>query len=158
MSRFSQKFRSQHSRSQPGAATAQVQAVESAYVALMRSQRWLVGMLIACAIVGFKLHGPLGVLGNRIYLPAILATSLLTLAFTLRNRLVLPSLNGLRASPRDAMLLRRWSRNTLMVQLLCTAVGLTGFALQLLGAPTSLALTLYAIAFAYLFMLRPLRP
>jgi hypothetical protein len=115
-------------------------------------------MLIACAILGLKLHGPPGGLGNRIYLPAILATSLLTLAFTLRSRLVLPSLNELRANPRDAVLLRRWSRNTLVVQLLCTAVGLTGFGLQLLGAPTSLAVALYAIAFAYLFMLRPVRP
>ena len=153
MSRFSQK-----DRAQPGAAAAQVQAVEAAYVALMRAQRWLVGMLVACAMIGLKLHGPPGVLGNRIYLPAILATSLLTLAFTLRGRLVLPSLAELRGNPRDPALLRRWSRNTLIVQLLCTAVGLTGFALQLLGAATSLALTLYAIAFAYLFMLRPVRP
>ena len=154
MSRFSQKF-----RSEPGAAAAQVQAVEAAYHALMRTQRSFVAVLLACAILGFKLlHGPPNLLGQRIYFPAIFAASLLTLAFTLRGRLVLPSLQELRANPRDPSLLRRWGRNTLIVQLLCIAVGWTAFALQLLGAPNSLALTLYAIAFAYLFMLRPVRP
>jgi disulfide bond formation protein DsbB len=154
MSRFAQKH-----RSQPGAAAAQFPAVESAYTALMRAQRWFVGMLIACAILGFTvLHGPPRLLGRRIFLPAIFASSLMALAFTLRNSLVLPSLGELRANPRDEGTLRRWSRNTLIVQFLCSAVGLTGFSLQLLGAPVFLALTMYVIAFAYLILLRPVRP
>ena len=33
-----------------------------------------------------------------------------------------------------------------------------GFAMQLLGAATSIALTLYVIAIAYLFLLRPAKP
>jgi hypothetical protein len=154
MSRFAEKH-----RSHPGAAASQYPAVESAYTALMRAQRWFVGMLIACAILGLTvLHGPPVLLGRRTFLPAIFATSLMALAFTLRNRLVLPSLAELRANPRDAAALRRWSRNNLIMQFLCSGVGLTGFALQLLGAPMFLALTLYVIAFTYLVLLRPVRP
>ena len=154
MSRFAEKY-----RSQPGEAAAQYPAVQSAYDALMRSQRWFVGMLVACAMLGLTvLHGPRVLLGRRTFLPAIFATSLMALAYTLRGQLVLPSLAELRANPRDSGALRRWSRNTLIVQFLCSAVGLTGFALQLLGAPMFLALTLYVIAFAYLILLRPMRP
>jgi disulfide bond formation protein DsbB len=154
MSRFSE-----NSQSQPGLATANVQAVESAYLALQRTQRALVGMLIACAILGTAvLHGTSGALGNRIYLPVILATSLLTFAYSIRNGMVLPALAELRRNPRDPKLLQRWSRNNLIVQALCAAVGLTGFGLQLFGAATPLALTMYVIAAAYLFLLRPTRP
>lgn len=154
MSRFAQKY-----RSQPGAAAGQYPAIESAYVALMRALRWFVGMLIAGAILGQTvLHGPRVLLGRRTFLPAIFASSLMALAYTLRNRLVLPSLAELRANPRDTAALRRWSRNNLIVQFLCSAVGLTGFALQLLGAPIFLALTLYVIALIYLVLLRPERP
>jgi hypothetical protein len=71
---------------------------------------------------------------------------------------VLPSLAELRRNPRDAQALSRWSRNTLIVQSLCAAVGLIGFALQLLGASTVIPFTLYAIAVAYLFLLRPIKP
>ena len=154
MSRFSQK-----SQSQPGMVAANVQAVESTYLALQRTQRALVGMTIACAILGTAvLRGLHGALGNRIYLPVIVATSLLTFAYTLRNAMVLPALAELRRNPRDPKLLQRWSRNNLIVQALCAAVGLTGFALQLFGAATPIALTLYAIAIGYLFLLRPARP
>ncbi len=69
--------------------------------------------------------------------------------------MVLPSLAELRRNPRDPKLLKRWSRNNLIMQSLCAAVGLLGFAMQLLGAATPIALTLYAIAIAYLFLLRP---
>jgi hypothetical protein len=153
MSRFSRK-----SQTQPGMATVQVQAVESAYLALQRTQRALVGMLLVCAILGMKMQAPPGTLGNRIYLPVILATSLLTFAYTIRNSMVLPALAELRRNPRDPKLLKRWSRNNLIVQAMCAAVGLTGFALQLLGAATPIALTLYAIAVGYLFLLRPVKP
>ena len=154
MSRFAQKY-----RTAAGAAASNVQAVEAAYQALTRSQRWLIAMLLTCAILGFKLlHGPPGALGSRIYLPVIFAASLLTLAFSPRSQLVLPALAELRRNPRDPKLLRRWSRNNLIVQALCTAVGLTGFALQLFGAPTAIALALYAIAVTYLFLLRPTKP
>jgi hypothetical protein len=140
-------------------ATAHIQAVESTYLALQRAQRGLVAMMLACAILGATvLHVPSGTLGNRIYLPVIFATSLLTFAYTIRNSMVLPSLGELRRNPRDPKLLQRWSRNNLIVQALCAAVGLTGFALQLFGAATPIALTLYAIAVAYLFLLRPTRP
>jgi hypothetical protein len=124
MSRFSQK-----ARTQPGMATIHVQAVEAAYRGLQRSQRALVAMLVVCAVLGMKMQGPPGTLGNRIFLPVILATSLLTLAYTLRNSLVLVALADLRRNPRDPKLLRRWSRHNLLVQALCAAVGLTGFAL-----------------------------
>ena len=125
----------------------------------MRAQRWFVGMLIACALLGVTvLHGPRVLLGRRTFLPAIFATSLMALAYTLRNQLVMPSLAELRSNPRDTGALRRWSRNCIIVQVLCSAVGLTGFALQLLGAHMFLALTMYVIAFAYLFLLRPIRP
>jgi hypothetical protein len=103
-------------------------------------------------------QGRPGMLGTRMYLPIILSTSLLTFAYTIRNAMVLPSLSELRRNPRDPQLLRRWSRNNLIVQSLCAAVGLTGFAMQLLGAATSLALVLYLIAISYLFLLRPLKP
>ena len=72
--------------------------------------------------------------------------------------MVLPALAELRRNPRDPKLLKRWSRNNLIVQSLCAAVGLMGFAMQLLGAATPIALTLYAIAVGYLFLLRPAQP
>jgi hypothetical protein len=72
--------------------------------------------------------------------------------------MVLPALAELRRDPRNAQLLGRWSRNNLIVLALCGAVGLMGFAMQLLGAATSIAFTLYIIAIAYLFLLRPAKP
>jgi hypothetical protein len=154
MSRFSQK-----PPSQPVLISAHLPAVEAAYLALQRVQRTLVGMLVACAILGTTvLRGLPGVLGQRIYLPVIFATSLLTFAYTLRNSMVLPALAELRRNPRDPRLLKRWSRNNLIVQAMCAGVGLTGFALQLLGAALPIALTLYAISAGYLFLLRPARP
>jgi disulfide bond formation protein DsbB len=154
MSRFSKK-----AQSQPGALPGQVQSIEFAYVSLQRTQRGLVGMLIACAILGMTVfQAPPGTLGNRTYLPIILATSLLTFAYTIRNAMVQPSLAELRRNPRDEKVLRRWHRNNLIVQSLCSAVGLLGFAMQLLGAATAVAITLYAIAVSYLFLLRPVKP
>jgi hypothetical protein len=154
MSRYSQK-----SETQPGAATATNQAVEAAYLALQRTQRTVVGMLIACAIVGtVAFRGTQSVLGNRIYLPVIFATTLLGFAYTLRNSMVLPSLGELRRNPRNPDLLKTWSRNNLIVQALCALVGLMGFALQLLGAAPPIPIALYAISGAYLFLLRPVRP
>lgn len=154
MSRFARK-----SRSQSGALTAHLQSVEFAYISLQRTQRALVAMLALCAILGLTLfRGPSGTLGSRTFLPVILSTTLLTFAYTVRNTMVLPSLAELRRNPHDPKLLKRWSRNNLIVLTLCSTVGLAGFALQLLGAATTISLTLYAIAFAYLFLLRPKRP
>jgi hypothetical protein len=154
MSRYAEK-----SHSQPAAPPATLQSVQDAYISLQRTQRGLVGMLLACAVLGstiFRVSA--GTLGSRTFLPIILSTTLLTFAYTARNSMVLPSLAELRRNPRDPQLLRRWSRNNLIVQSLCALVGLTGFAMQLLGAATPVALTLYAIAVGYLFLLRPTRP
>jgi hypothetical protein len=116
-------------------------------------------MLIASAILGMTVfHAPPGTLGNRTFLPIILSTTLLTFAYTIRNAMVLPSLAELRRNPRDFTVLKRWNRNNLIVQALCAAVGLLGFAMQLMGAPTSISLTLFAIAIGYLFLLRPVKP
>ncbi len=154
MPRFAKK-----ARSQPGALQAPIQSVEFAYVSLQRTQRGLVGMLVACAVLGMTVfHAPPGTLGNRIFLPIILSTTLLTFAYSTRNAMVLPSLVELRRDPRDPKLLKRWSRNNLIVQSLCAAVGLIGFAMQLMGAATVISLTLYAIAVSYLFLLGPVRP
>jgi disulfide bond formation protein DsbB len=154
MSRFAKK-----SQSQPGALPFQAQSVEFAYLSLQRTQRGLVGMLIACAILGMTVFQvPSGTLGKRTFLPVILSTSLLTFAYTIRNAFVLPSLAELRRNPRDVKVLKRWSRNNLIVQSLCAAVGLLGFAMQLLGAAMPISLTLYAIAVGYLFLLRPVKP
>ncbi len=153
MSRFAK------ARTRSRALPIHTQAVELAYLSLQRTQRALVGMLAVSAVLGMTLfRARQAMLSTRLYLPMILATSLLTFAYTIRNSMVLPSLAELRRNPRDPKLLKRWSRNNLIVLSLCAAVGLTGFALQLLGAATPLALTLYAIAVAYLFLLRPLRP
>jgi hypothetical protein len=154
MSRFSQK-----AQSEPRTIPASVQSVEIAYLSLQRTQRGLVGMLIACAVLGMTIFRvPPGTLGSRTYLPIIFSTTLLTFAYTIRNSMVLPSLAELRRNPRDPAILKRWSRNNLIVLCLCAAVGLLGFAMQLLGAATTIALTLYAIAIAYLFLLRPVKP
>jgi hypothetical protein len=154
MSRFSQK-----AESQPPTLPPSIQSVEFAYISLQRTQRGLVGMLVACAILGMTVFRvPPGTLGSRTFLPIICSTTLLTFAYTVRNAMVLPSLAELRRNPRDAALLKRWSRNNLIVQCLCAVVGLLGFAMQLLGAATPIALTLYAIAVAYLFLLRPVKP
>jgi disulfide bond formation protein DsbB len=158
MSQFS-KLRSSKTQSEPGSLPFQSQPVEFAYISLQRTQRGLVGMLLACAVLGMTVFkGPSGTLGNRTFLPVILSTTLLTFAYTIRNSMVLPSLAELRRNPRDAKVLKRWSRNNLIVQSLCAVVGLLGFAMQLMGAAMPIALTLYAIAVAYLFLLRPLKP
>lgn len=154
MSRFAK-----NSQSEPRPLAAQIQSVEFAYLSLQRTQRGLVGMLIACAVLGMTVFRvPPGALGNRTFLPIILSTTLLTFAYTIRNAMVLPSLTELRRNPLDARLLQRWSRNNLIVQSLCAAVGLMGFAMQLLGTPAPISLTLYAIAIGYLFLLRPAKP
>lgn len=147
MSRYTQKFQSH------------TQLVEAAYLALQRSLRTAVGMLVACAIVGTVMfRGVRNVLGNRIYVPVIAATTLLGLAYTLRNSMVLPALAELRRNPGNPDLLKRWSRGNLIVQGLCAAVGLTGFGLQILGSAPPIPIALYAIAAAYLFLLRPTKP
>jgi len=154
MSHFAKK-----ARSRPAALPSHTQPVQFAYLSLQRTQRGLVGMLAVCAVLGMTVfQGRPGTLGNRTYLPIIVSTTLLTLAYTIRNSMVLPSLAELRRNPRDPQVLQRWSRNNLIVQSLCAAVGLLGFAMQLLGAATPIALTLYVIAIAYLFLLRPLKP
>lgn len=154
MSRFAKK-----TQSQPGPLAIQTQPVAIAYLSLQRTQRALVAMLVACAVLGMTVFRvPPGTLGDRTFLPIIFSTTLLTFSYVVRNSMVLPALAGLRRNPRDAKLLKRWSRNNLIVLSLCAAVGLMGFAMQLLGAATSIALTLYAIAIGYLFLLRPARP
>jgi hypothetical protein len=154
MSRFSEK-----ARSEPAAVPLSMQSVQVAYLSLQRTQRALVGMLVACAVLGTTVfHAPSGSLGNRSFLPVILSTALLTFAYTLRTSMVLPSLMELRRNPRDPKILKRWSRNNFIVLTLCAAVGLMGFALQLFGAATPVAFTLYAIAVGYLILLRPVRP
>jgi hypothetical protein len=154
MSRFANK-----ARSRPAALPSHAQPVAFAYLSLQRTQRGLAGMLALCAVLGMTVfRGRPGTLGNRTYLPIIASTTLLTLAYTIRNAMVLPSLAELRRNPRDPQLLKRWGRNNLIVLSLCAVVGLMGFAMQLLGAATPIALTLYAIAFAYLFLLRPIKP
>jgi hypothetical protein len=154
MSRFANK-----ARSRTAALPSHTQPVHFAYLSLQRTQRGLVGMLVVCAVLGMTVfHARPGTLGSRTYLPIIASTSLLTFAYTIRNSMVLPALAELRRNPRDPKALKLWSRNNLIVQSLCAAVGLVGFAMQLLGAATPIALTLYAIAVAYLFLLRPLKP
>jgi len=154
MSRFSQK-----ARSEPGALPLSMQNVQLAYLSLQRTQRALVGMLVLCAVLGTTVfHAPPASLGNRTFMPVILSTALLTFAYTLRTSMVLPSLIELRRNPRDPKILKRWSRNNFIVLTLCAAVGLVGFGLQLFGAATPVAFTLYAIAVAYLILLRPVRP
>ena len=155
MSRFAKK----RAQSKPGVLTLQLPSVEVAYLSLQRTQRGLVGMLVACAILGTAVFRvPSGSLGSRSFLPAIIGASLLTFAYTARNMMVLPALAELRRNPRDPKLLKRWSRNNIIVQSLCALVGLIGFAMQLMGAATPIPLTLYVTAVGYLFLLRPARP
>ena len=157
MSRFAENR--QKSPKQPDALPIQVQAVQFTFLSLQRTQRGLVGMLVTCFILGMTVfHGPPGAIGTRIFLPVIFSTTLLTFAYTLRNAMVLPALAELRRNPRDPQILKRWSRNNLIMQSLCAAVGLLGFTMQLMGAPTTIALTLYVIAIAYLFLLHPISP
>jgi hypothetical protein len=154
MSRFAKK-----AQSQPAVMSVQNQSVDFAYLSLQRTQRGLVGMLLACAILGMTVFkSPVGALSSRIFVPVIFSTSLLVFAYTIRNSMVLPSLEELRRNPRGPKVLSRWSRNNLIVLCLCGAVGLMGFATQLLGATAPISLTLYAIAIAYLFLLQPAKP
>jgi hypothetical protein len=156
MSRYAKRAQS---GAQSGYQSSTLKSVEVAYLSLLRTQRVLAGMLVVCAVLGTTVfHAAPGTLGSRKFLPVIMATTLLTFAYTTRNSMVLPALAELRRSPGDPKLLQRWSRNNLIVQSLCTLVGLVGFAMQLLGAATTIAFTLYAIAIGYLFLLRPTRP
>jgi hypothetical protein len=153
------RFAKQRAQSSPGPVSSNNQSVENVYLSLQRTQRGLMGMLTGCAVVGMTvLKTPPGSLSNRVFLPVILSTSLLVFAYSIRNSMVVPSLEELRRNPGDPKALSRWSRNNLIVQCMCGAVGMMGFATQLLGAPTPIALTLYGIAIAYLFLLRPAKP
>jgi disulfide bond formation protein DsbB len=156
MSRFAENR--QKSPKQPDALPIQIQAVEFAFLSLQRTQRGLVGMLATCFVLGMTVFRAPGTLGTRTFLPIIFSTTLLTFAYTIRNAMVLPALSELRRNPRDPQILKRWSRNNLIMQSLCAAVGLLGFAMQLMGAATAIALTLYVIAIAYLFLLHPIKP
>jgi heme A synthase len=147
--------RKRQSQQFPGSA----QSVQAAYDSLRRAQRGLAGMIAACALLGCTvLRGPAGALGNRIYLPVIVSTLLLTFAYSFRSQTVAAALDELRRNPRDPRALRRWQRDNLIVLALVAAVGVTGFGLQLFGAPAPIALVLYAISIAYLFLLRPVKP
>lgn len=153
MSRYSEKL-----QTNPGGAPASLEAVQVAYNRLRTTQRAFLLIIVACAAFGFTLGRGQGSLGNRTYLPVIFATTVLTLAYTLRNSLVLPSLGELRRNPHNAVALARWHRNSVIVMALCAAMGLLGLALQLFGAAVPIVLVMYAIAIAYLFLLGPLRP
>jgi hypothetical protein len=157
MSRFA-KQRAE-SQSQPRAISSHIQSVEYAFISLQRTQRGLIGMLTACAIIGMTtLKVPPAPISNRTLVPIILSTTLLILAYSLRTSMVLPSLEALRRNPGDPKILSRWSRNSLIVICLCGTVGVMGFATQLMGAPPSISLSIYLIAIAYLFLLRPVKP
>ena len=154
MSHYSRKL-----QSAAPTGTISVQSIEHAYASLQRTQSALVAMMIACALLGMTIfRAQPGTLGKRSYMPVIMSTVLLTFAYTLRNAMVIPALDALRRNPRDGDALRRWSRNNLIVLSLCGAVGMMGFALQLLGAATAIALVMYAIAISYLFLLSPVKP
>jgi hypothetical protein len=153
------RFAKERTQSKPGATAYQNQSIENVYLSLKRTQYGLIGMLVACSILGMTvLKPPVATLSNRIFLPIIFSTSLLVFAFTIRNSMVVPSLAELRRNPLDPKALKLWGRNNVIVQCLCGAVGLLGFATQLLGAATSISLTLYAIAVVYLFLLQPAKP
>ena len=135
------------------------EAVQVAYLSLQRTQLGLVVLLAICALLGLTVfRAPRPLLGHRIFMPVIFSTVLLTFAYTVRNSMVLPALDRLRRNPRDPKLLKSWSRSSLAVLMLCAAVGMMAFALQLAGAATQIVLTLYSIAIAYLFLLRPVQP
>lgn len=152
MSRYSEKI-DQSPAARPSAARAL-----QAYASLRAQQRTLALIVVCCAAFGFTLSRGPAVLGNRGYLPVILATSVLTFAYTLRNSVVRPALAELRRDPQNPYALKRWQRNSLIVMILCGAVGIIGFAMQLFGAAVPVVAALYVIALAYLFLLGPIRP
>ncbi len=117
---------------------SRLQPVEVAYLSLQRTQRGLVGMLVVCAVLGMTVFRvPPGTLGNRTFLPIIFSTSLLTFAYIVRNAMVLPAAGGIAPQPpRPETAQALEPQQSHRAGRCARAVGLMGFAMQLLGAAT----------------------
>jgi hypothetical protein len=133
--------------------------VERVWLGLRRTQQGLAVLLLICAAAGALLFRASQTRASGVaVMPAVLASIVLTFAYSARNQFVLPALEELRRNPRDPRRLEIWRKATLRVQGMCAMVGLAGFAAQAMGAATAVSLILYAIAIAYLFLLRPEHP
>jgi uncharacterized membrane protein YfcA len=119
------------------------------------------GMLASIVIYGilgeFVLRPQPRGLGSALIL-VVIASSMLTFAYTARNSMVLPAAEQLRRDPDNPMLVMRWRTGVVIVMTLCEGVGLIGFVLRILGGPPIVAIVMYAISLGYLIMLAPKRP
>ncbi len=120
------------------------------------------GMISAIVIYGivgeFVLHPQPRGLGSIALILVVIASSMLTFAYTARNSMVLPAEEQLRRNPNDPGAIMRWRSGVLITIMLSEGVGLLGFVLRILGGPPIVAIVMYAISLGYLIMLAPKRP
>ena len=120
------------------------------------------GMISAVIIYGifgeFVLHPQPRGLGSIPLILVVIASSMLTFAYTARSSMVLPAEEQVRRAPDDSTSVMRWRSGVLITIMLCEGVGLLGFVLRILGGPPIVAIVMYAISLGYLIMLAPKKP
>jgi hypothetical protein len=119
----------------------------------------MISAVVVYAIVGeFVLRPQTRGLGSIPLILVVVASSMLTFAYTARNSTVLPAEEQLRRNPDDSTAVMRWRTGVLITIMLCEGVGLLGFVLRILGGPPIVAIVMYAISLGYLLMLAPKKP
>jgi hypothetical protein len=106
----------------------------------------------------FVLRPQARALGSTALILVVIASSMLTFAYTAHNSTVRPAEERVRRNPNDPAAVMRWRSGVLITMMLCEGVGLLGFVLRILGGQPIVAIVMYAISLAYLIMLAPKRP
>lgn len=88
----------------------------------------------------------------------MLGVALVAAIVILRQRMVRPAEDTLRAQPEDAVALARWRAGNIVTFALSEAIALHGLVLRMLGARLQAAVPFYAAAAVFLVVLGPRRP
>lgn len=158
MSKYSKKLAETKPQAAPKLAHTPPE-IAAAWQLLRRTQLGLAGALVLLAVGGLAFPTrPSDTQSMSGYMPVILASFVMTFAYTTHSTVIRPALEELRRNPFDHTRVKQWRSAVWQMQALCALVGLGGFATQVMHVSQIVAFTLYAIAIVYLFVLRPQHP
>ncbi len=140
-------------------ASLPTEAVDASLRLLRTIQMFLRGSIVLYAVMG-EFAGPReprDVKQMQMIL-LMLGLGLVAAIVIVRQRMVRPAEDALRAQPEDAAALGRWRAGNIVTFALAEAVALYGLLLRMLGARLQDAVPFYAAAAVFLVVLGPRRP